>query len=91
MLQDGYTLMHEHVTIDLSGVKKDPDCRLDCFEETVEEFKELYRHGVRNVLEVTNIGMGRYFLYRKSSPGDRNSFHYFHWLLQGTFSAADGI
>lgn len=63
MLQDGYTLMHEHVTIDLSGVKKDPDCRLDCFEETIEEFKELYRHGVRNVLEVTNIGMGRDISY----------------------------
>ena len=24
LLQDGYTLMHEHVTIDLSGVKKRP-------------------------------------------------------------------
>lgn len=59
MLKDGYTLMHEHVKIDLSGVKKDPDCRLDCFEETVEEFRALYRHGVRNVLEVTNMGMGR--------------------------------
>lgn len=59
MLKKGYTLMHEHVTIDLSGVKKDSDCRLDCFEETVEEFKQLYRYGVRNILEVTNMGMGR--------------------------------
>ncbi len=62
-LKDGYTLMHEHVTIDLSGVKKDLDCKLDCFEETVEEFKELYRLGVRNVLEVTNMGMGRDISY----------------------------
>lgn len=58
-LKDGYTLMHEHVTIDLSGVKKDEDCRLDCFEETVKEFKQLYGYGVRNILEVTNMGMGR--------------------------------
>ena len=41
-LADGYTLMHEHVTINLSGVKKDEDCRLNCFEETVKEFKGLY-------------------------------------------------
>ncbi len=59
ILKDGYTLMHEHVTIDLSGVKKDPDCRLDCYEDSVADFQELYRHGVRNILEVTNIGMGR--------------------------------
>ncbi|CEM61625.1 phosphotriesterase family protein [Treponema phagedenis] len=58
-LLNGYTLMHEHVTIDLSGVKKDYDCRLDCFDETVKEFKTLYEYGVRNILEVTNIGMGR--------------------------------
>ena len=45
-LADGYTLMHEHVTINLSGVKKDEDCRLNCFEETVKEFKSLYGYGV---------------------------------------------
>lgn len=59
VLNDGYTLMHEHITIDLSGVKKDQDCRLDCFDETVKELKQLYGYGVRNILEVTNIGMGR--------------------------------
>ena len=64
-LVNGYTLMHEHVTIDLSGVKKDEDCRLDCFEETVKEFKCLYRYGVRNILEVTNLGMGRNVEYIK--------------------------
>lgn len=55
----GYTLMHEHMTLDLSGIKNDDDCRLDCFEETVAELKELYEYGVRNILEVTNTGMGR--------------------------------
>lgn len=58
-LIEGYTLMHEHIAIDLSGVKKDEDCRLDCYDETVRELKKLYGYGVRNILEVTNIGMGR--------------------------------
>lgn len=56
---NGYTLMHEHITIDLSGVKKDTDCQLDCYEETVKEFKNLYAHGVRRIVDVTNDGMGR--------------------------------
>ncbi len=59
----GYTLMHEHMALDLSGIKGDDDCRLDCFEETVKELKELYQYGVRNILEVTNIGMGRDVAY----------------------------
>lgn len=59
MLYSGYTMMHEHVRIDLSGVKNDPDCRLDCQKETIEEFKALKALGVGNILEVTNIGMGR--------------------------------
>lgn len=54
----GYTLMHEHITIDLSGVKNDLDCRLDCYDETLVEFKELYRNGVCNIVDVTNRGMG---------------------------------
>lgn len=58
-LSDGYTLMHEHITLDLSSVKKDSDCRLDCFEETVSELKKLYQSGVRNIVDVTNKGMGR--------------------------------
>ena len=56
---NGYTLMHEHITIDLSGVKKDTDCQLDCYAETVAEFKKLYERGVRRVVDVTNDGMGR--------------------------------
>ena len=59
----GYTLMHEHITIDLSGPKNDPDCRLDCFQQTVEELKELKRLGVSNILDVTNQGMGQNVRY----------------------------
>jgi phosphotriesterase-related protein len=62
-LLDGITYMHEHVTIDLSGVKKDQDCRLDALEDTIEEFKELKKKGVANVLDVTNRGMGRNIEY----------------------------
>ncbi len=56
---NGYTLMHEHITIDLSGVKRDTDCQLDCKAETIAEFKTLYDYGVRTVVDVTNDGMGR--------------------------------
>ena len=65
MLKDGYTLMHEHIFIDLSGIKKLDDCRLNCKNETIEEFKKLYENGVRNITEVTNIGMGRDVNYIK--------------------------
>lgn len=59
ILNDGITLIHEHITIDLSGVKKNDDCNLNCFDETVQEFKQLYELGVRNVIDVTADGMGR--------------------------------
>ena len=59
MDKNGYTLMHEHLTIDLSKIKKDPDTILDNNDDTIAEFKELYKNGVRNILDVTNTGMGR--------------------------------
>ena len=55
----GYTLMHEHTTIDLSGVKKDMDCRLDCYDETVKEYHRLHELGVGTIVDVTCDGMGR--------------------------------
>lgn len=59
MLKEGYTLIHEHTTIDLSRIKGDQDTNLNCFEETVQEFKDLYELGVRNIIDVTQDGMGR--------------------------------
>ncbi|CEI80902.1 hypothetical protein BN997_00714 [Oceanobacillus oncorhynchi] len=59
MLVNGITYMHEHTTIDLSEVKKTEDCQLDVFSETVKEYKKLYEKGVRNIVDVTNFGMGR--------------------------------
>ncbi|MBS6501029.1 MAG: TatD family hydrolase [Clostridium sp.] len=50
---------HEHITIDLSGVKKDADCFLNNKKQTIEEFKELKAKGVSTIIDVTNRGMGR--------------------------------
>ena len=41
MLKDGYTLMHEHIFIELSGIKKLDDCRLDCKNETIELYLKI--------------------------------------------------
>lgn len=59
ILKEGITLIHEHTTIDLSKVKNNPDCFLDCMDETVQEYKDLYELGVRNIVDVTADGMGR--------------------------------
>jgi phosphotriesterase-related protein len=61
-----YCLMHEHITIDLSKIKKDDDACLDCFDETVKELKQLASFGVSDILDVTNIGMGRNIDYVKA-------------------------
>ncbi|GAA0083759.1 hydrolase [Clostridium sp. CTA-7] len=50
---------HEHITIDLSGVKKDADCFLNNKRQTIEEFKDLKAKGVSTIIDVTNRGMGR--------------------------------
>lgn len=57
------TYAHEHTTIDLSGVKKDADCRLDEFAQTLEEFKNLKKLGVARIIDVTARGMGRNLAY----------------------------
>lgn len=62
MLHDGITYMHEHVYIDLSCLKSEDSC-LDCMHDTIEEFKTLKNLGVVNILDVTNVGMGRNIPY----------------------------
>ncbi|MBU3204991.1 phosphotriesterase family protein [Clostridium algidicarnis] len=71
-LVEGITYSHEHVTLDLSGVKQNDDCNLNVLDETVEEFKDLYKKGVRNIIEVTNRGMGRDIDYIKSVAKETN-------------------
>lgn len=63
MLLDGITYMHEHTTIDLSRLKNIDDTNLNCFNETVSEYKKLYDKGVRNIVDVTNLDMRRNPLY----------------------------
>ena len=53
------TLMHEHVTVDLSGIKHDNDCCLDCYVDTVVEFARLRSQGISRIVDLTNSGMGR--------------------------------
>ncbi len=72
MLNPGITYAHEHVTIDLSGIKKDEDCRLDTLEETVKEFKILKGKGVENIVELTNRGMGRNLAFMEKVKNETN-------------------
>lgn len=65
MLKPGYTLMHEHIYIDLSKFKNNIDCKLDLKDSMIEEMKDIYKKGVRNIVELTNIGMGRNIEYLK--------------------------
>ncbi|WP_300937861.1 phosphotriesterase family protein [Faecalibaculum rodentium] len=58
-LIQGATLMHEHMHLDLSRIKKDPDTCLDCTQETLEELRKLRKQGITRILDVTNTGMGR--------------------------------
>ncbi|GIO26950.1 phosphotriesterase family protein [Ornithinibacillus bavariensis] len=77
MLLEGITYMHEHTTIDLSEVKRNEDCQLDVYEETVKEYKKLYSKGVRNIVDVTNFGMGRNipFVQRVAEESGINIIH----------------
>ncbi|MGX6962359.1 phosphotriesterase family protein [Vagococcus xieshaowenii] len=59
VLKKGITYMHEHTTIDLSRLKNIDDTNLNCYEETVKEYKKLYSKGVRNIVDVTNMDMRR--------------------------------
>ena len=54
-LKDGYTLMHEHLTINLMpGDLGEAELDVLCHELT-----ELYAFGIRNIVDLTNQGMGR--------------------------------
>ena len=52
---EGYTLMHEHMSIDLS----DGDIGTNSFDLLCEDLKEAYKYGVRNIVDMTNQSMGR--------------------------------
>ncbi|WP_429072796.1 hypothetical protein [Aeromonas veronii] len=56
---NGYTYCHEHLYIDLSSQKDDPDCRLDQYSQIKDELIDLRHRGVFNIIEMTNLFMGR--------------------------------
>ena len=55
----GMTHIHEHLSIDLSGQKKDLDAKFDDIEAIIEEMKILKNKGIDTIVDVTNRGMGR--------------------------------
>ncbi|CCQ93458.1 putative hydrolase [[Clostridium] ultunense Esp] len=55
----GKTYIHEHIKLDLSGHKKDPDTNYNDTNEVMLELKELKKKGIDSIVEVTNRGMGR--------------------------------
>lgn len=55
----GKTYIHEHIKLDLSKHKKDPDTNYDNINEIILEFQELKKKGMDSIVEVTNRGMGR--------------------------------
>lgn len=54
-LQDGFTLVHEHMSIDLTP----GDIGTGSFELLCSDLKEAYKYGVRNIVDMTNQSMGR--------------------------------
>lgn len=46
----GYTLIHEHLTIDLSRLKEDDDAKLDDVDSLIEDLKELKKSGIDTIV-----------------------------------------
>lgn len=54
----GLTLCHEHLTINLAKQKGDKDARLTQ-DKLIEDLEEIKNMGVKTIIELSNIGMGR--------------------------------
>ena len=55
--------MHEHLRIDLSGEKGDPDCLLDEFDNIAGELCDLSSRGLGRIVDMSCRGMGRDYDY----------------------------
>ena len=55
VLKDGYTLMHEHMSIDLTP----GDIATGSFDAMCRYLQTVYDFGVRNIVDMTNQSMGR--------------------------------
>lgn len=58
MKLEGITYSHEHMVIDLTNGKQDPDCYLNVYEDAMDELHDLYQLGVRRIVDCSNHGMG---------------------------------
>jgi len=57
------TYMHEHLRIDLSKEKDDPDCLLDEYDHVRDELLDLSRRGLKRIVDMSCRGMGRDYAY----------------------------
>lgn len=55
---DNITYSHEHIVIDLSKEKHNDDCKLNIYEDALDELKDLYQKGVRRMVDCSNHGIG---------------------------------
>ncbi len=55
VISNGYTLMHEHMSIDLSP----GDLGTESFDLLCSDLMDAYGYGVRNIVDLTNQSMGR--------------------------------
>ncbi len=58
MKLENITYSHEHMVIDLTRGKNDPDCYLNIYEEALDELKHLKKLGVVRIVDCSNHGMG---------------------------------
>jgi len=66
----GITLMHEHLRLDLSKEKGDPDCLLDQYDLVCGELAALARRGLARVVDLSCRGMGRDYAYLDAMAAD---------------------
>ena len=55
----GVTMAHEHLSVDLGSVRGDEDSSFTCSDLVLSEMARLREAGVRSVIELTCIDMGR--------------------------------
>lgn len=53
------TMIHEHLVLDLTGIRQDQDTILKNDKALEIEINRLQEHGCNTIVEVTNMGMGR--------------------------------
>ncbi|MGN1399566.1 MAG: hypothetical protein ACI4WG_06190 [Erysipelotrichaceae bacterium] len=58
MKLDNITYSHEHMVIDLTKGKNDPDCYLNLYQMAIDELKEIRSKGVSRIVDCSNHGIG---------------------------------